>query len=58
MASQDSATYDPTYREQEVDSTLQDHDVRISRLEKVALIGIGYGIAEGSNIVTDIAQFI
>lgn len=47
-----------SYREKGVDDTLDEHDARIKRLEKVALVGIGYALAEGSNIVTDLAQFI
>jgi len=39
-----------SYRERDVDETLDDHDRRLSRLEKVALVGVGYGIAEGWNI--------
>ncbi|AGF91193.1 hypothetical protein HAPG_00007 [Halorubrum phage GNf2] len=49
--------YSPTYRQQDVDETLNDHDTRISRLEKLALLVVGYGIAEGGNIVTELAQF-
>ena len=52
------AEYRPTYRQQDVDDSLDDHDTRISRLEKFALLVVGYGIAEGGNIVTEIAQFI
>lgn len=47
-----------SYREQGVDDTLDEHEHRIKRLEKIALVGIGYGLAEGSNIVTDLVQFI
>lgn len=56
MSSKD--TYEPTYRQKNVDSTLAEHDTRISRLEKMALIGFGYGVAEGSQIITDVAQFL
>lgn len=51
-------SYDPSYRQKDVDSTLGDHEYRINRLEKLALIVGGYGLAEGSNIVTDLVQFI
>lgn len=34
--------YQPTYREQDVDDTLDNHDTRLSRLEKAAFIGAGY----------------
>ena len=50
--------YEPSYREKDVDNTLEEHDTRISRLEKIALVGVGYGLAEGSTFITDIAQFI
>lgn len=48
--------YHPTYREQDVDDTLDDHEQRISRLEKAALVGIGYGLAEGYNLVEAITS--
>jgi hypothetical protein len=53
----DEQSYEPTYRQQNVDSTLSNHESRISRLEKMALIGIGYGLAEGSNLVTKLVGF-
>lgn len=59
MSSEDAPTAPRlSYREQDVDETLDEHAARIGRLEKVALIGMGYGLAEGSNIVTDLVQFI
>lgn len=57
MASEEE-TYEPTYRQQDVDHTLSDHERRITRLEKVALLGVGYGLAEGSNIVTQFAGLL
>lgn len=57
MASEEP-TYEPTYRQSDVDSTLDNHEHRIKRLEKAALIGIGYGLAEGSNIVTQVVGFV
>lgn len=50
--------YEPTYRQQDIDDTLDSHETRIGRLEKISLVGIGYGLAEGSTIVTDLVQFI
>lgn len=50
--------YHPTYRQQDVDNTLENHDQRISRLEKAFLVGIGYGLAEGYNIVEAVTAFI
>lgn len=47
----DKPTYEPSYRQQSVDDTLDSHDRRISRLEKGALIIGGYLIAEGANVV-------
>jgi len=52
------AEYSPTYRQQDVDDSLDDHDTRISRLEKFALLVVGYGIAEGGNVITQLAQLI
>lgn len=47
-----------SYREKDVDKTLDKHATRIRRLEKIALIGIGYGLAEGGNLAETIVQFI
>lgn len=52
----DADGYEPTYRQQDVDRTLDDHERRIGRLEKAALIGIGYGLAEGGSLVTQLAS--
>lgn len=41
---------DLSYREQDVDKTIDDHDRRISRLEKAGLIALGWGIAESSQL--------
>jgi hypothetical protein len=57
MAS-DTSQYERSYRERDVDETLTDHEQRLSRLEKVALIGIGYGLASGAQIITEIGQFL
>lgn len=53
-----SSQYERSYRERDVDETLDEHDYRISRLEKVALMGIGYGIATGAEAVTQVTQFL
>jgi len=58
MSSESERAYEPSYRDQHVDDTLDEHNARINRLEKVALIGIGYGLAEGSNLVTQFAGLI
>lgn len=58
MATEDRQEYEPTYRQQDVDNTLEDHEHRIGRLEKAVLVGIGYGLAEGYNIVEAISTFI
>jgi hypothetical protein len=50
--------YHPTYRQKEVDTTLDDHETRIGRLEKAFLVGMGYGLAEGYNIVEAVSGFI
>lgn len=49
--------YNPTYRQKDVDTTLDEHDTRLSRLEKAALIALGYGIADGGEMLTEIAAF-
>jgi len=54
----ESEVYEPTYRERDVDHTLDDHEQRINRLEKAVLVGFGYGLAEGSQLITEISQFI
>jgi hypothetical protein len=53
----EETSYDPTYREQDVDETLDNHDTRLSRLEKVALLGIGYGLAEGNQLIQAVFGF-
>jgi len=53
----DDVSYEPTYREQDVDETLDNHDTRLSRLEKVALLGIGYGLAEGNQLIQAVFGF-
>lgn len=53
-----AGAYEPTYRQQDVDETLDNHELRISRLEKMSLMVVGYGLAEGSKLIADIAQFI
>ena len=47
-----------SYREKDVDDRLDEHGRRISRLEKAILVGVGYGLAEGSNLVTDLVQLV
>lgn len=58
MATEDRQEYQPTYRQQDVDHTLEDHEQRIGRLEKAVLVGIGYGLAEGYEIIEIITGFI
>lgn len=57
MAS-DTSDGNLTYREQDVDERLDEHDRRISRLEKASLIVLGYGIAEGSSIIETLAALV
>jgi hypothetical protein len=47
-----------TWRKEHVDSTLEEHDTRIRRLEKGGLLVAGYLLAQGSNFVTELAQFL
>lgn len=56
MASDSS--YEPSYRQKSVDGTLDEHEKRITRLEKAGLIVLGYSIAEGSGIVETFAAFL
>ena len=53
-----SSQYERSYRERDVDDTLDEHDTRISRLEKAFLVGAGYGLATGAEIVTQVTQFL
>lgn len=62
MASEEADTavaqrYSPTYRQQDVDETLDDHEARLSRLEKAALVGAGYAIAEAPDIVNQVLSY-
>jgi len=47
-----------TYREKDVDSTLDEHDRRISRLEKAAWVGAGYVVAEFPNIASNLIGLV
>jgi hypothetical protein len=58
VMSSDGSADGLTYRERDVDDTLDDHEGRISRLEKVALVGVGYGLASGANIITDVVSIL
>lgn len=58
MATEDRQEYQPTYRQQDVDDTLDEHDRRLSRLEKAVLVGFGYGLAEGYEIIEIITGLI
>jgi len=39
------------YRERSVDETLQEHERRITRLEKVTLVGIGYVLSDANLLI-------
>lgn len=58
VATENTDEYEPTYRQGDVDQTLEEHDRRISRLEKAGLVAVGYGLAKGSDIIVDISSFI
>lgn len=47
-----------SYRKNDVDETLADHERRITRLEKVALVVTGYLVADGATIVNEIAALL
>ena len=51
-------SYDPSYRQSNVDTTLEDHETRITRLEKIALIGFGYLVADGAEIVSTFSSLL
>lgn len=53
-----SSNADRTYRERSVDEALEEHDTRISRLEKGALIAIGYGLHDGGTLVSALFQLV
>lgn len=62
-ASSDSGrVYDPSYRQQDVDETLQDHEERITRNERWRLIlkgaVAGIAMASGGQIAGGITDFI
>lgn len=42
----DEASAELSYREESVDSAIDNHEKRISRLEKAFLIGVGYVLAD------------
>lgn len=42
----EESTVELSYREQSVDDAINNHEKRISRLEKAFLIGVGYVLAD------------
>lgn len=50
--------YEPSYRQRDVDNMLAEHEKRLTRLEKIALLGLGYGLASGAEIITNITQLL
>lgn len=50
--------YEPSYREQSVDEALDEHDRRITRLEKAGLVVLGYAIAEFPSTVSKLLGFL
>lgn len=53
-----SKTYEPSYRQEDVDETLQEHEQRISRLEKLAYIGIGAGLVRGGELMANLSGLL
>lgn len=49
--------YDPTYRQEDVDDILKDHDSRITRLERGGLVLIGYLLGFTAVNAGEIVQF-
>lgn len=58
MSSSSAESYEPSYREEDVDNTLEKHHTRIRRLEKAMLLAAGYGLAEGGNLATQLMGLI
>lgn len=56
--SDEQPSYDPTFRQTHVDDTLTDHEARIGRLEKAALVGVGYGLASGIDLFQQAASLL
>jgi hypothetical protein len=54
MASPDETTF----RQERVQQRLEDHDTRISRLEKAGLMVVGYGLAEGAQIIDALTSLL
>jgi len=50
--------YSERYRKKNVDERLDDVERRITRLEKVALVTLGYGLATGADIITTLTTFL
>lgn len=46
------------YRERSVDETLQEHERRITRLEKVTLVGVGYVLSDADLFVEPLVAFL
>jgi len=51
MSAMSQKEYQPTYRQKDVDGTLENHETRISRLEKAGLVAVGYAAASGYDMV-------
>lgn len=47
-----------SYRERDVDDTLDNHDRRITRLEMAGLVALGWGIAESSQLTDALLSLI
>jgi hypothetical protein len=46
-----------SYRERDVDETLDDHEKRITTLERAKLLGMGYILAKAPEIAATISGF-
>lgn len=47
-----------SYREKDVDAKLEEHDRRISRLEKAGLVALGWGISESAELSNMLLSFL
>jgi hypothetical protein len=49
---------DLSYREKDVDETLNDHDRRITRLEMAGLVALGWGLAESTQLTDALLSLV
>jgi len=57
MSNASGTDHELPYRERHVDETLDDHEQRITSLERGKLLAIGYILAEAPSIVASLSGF-